>query len=346
MKNLLDCKLIPCLDQLNDTDFGINKICGSTENMCPKEFEVEYQLKKIKDQGNTMMCVGYSHSYNVEILKKTNEALSQYFIYLNRDLNSMEENPFPGYHNSAAEAHLLHDGVISLKDYDHNVEAPQGILDLKEVKEKLLSTCKTYKIKSYFKFNSIDELKLFMSTYKAPAIISIAVYQSVANTKGDGILPRCSGKLVGYHSMCVVGYNEKYLKVINSIGEDWGDHGYGYLDYTDPLLIQEIRGMLVDDINITPNQKVNKYYRVQISANKIREYAENNQKELAKKMLTKEQQRELGLQQNALGSCLIFENGLYKCQVGSFAKKENAQKLLNVLNELGYKDAWITEYVK
>ena len=62
-----------------------------------------------------------------------------------------------------------------------------------------------------------------------------------------------------------------------------------------------------------------KYYRTQ---------QDLTQKELAKKMLTKKQQRELGLQQNALGSCLIFENGLYKCQVGSFAKKENAQKLL------------------
>ena len=52
-----------------------------------------------------------------------------------------------------------------------------------------------------------------MSTYNVPAVISIAVYESVSNTKEDGILPKCEGKLHGYHSMCVVGYNEKYLKV-------------------------------------------------------------------------------------------------------------------------------------
>ena len=346
MKNLLDYKLMPNLDQLNDTDYNLNKISGSKNELYPKEFYVDYQLKKVKDQKDTMMCVGYSHSYATEILFNMKEPLSQYFIYLNRNLDSMEENPFPGYHNSCAEAHLLHDGVVLLKDFDYNIEAPNGILELNKIKDKLLPKAKDYKINSYYKFNSIDELKIFMSTYKVPAIVSIAVYESVANTKEDGILPKCSGELKGYHSMCIVGYNEKYLKVLNSIGKDWGNNGYGYLDYTDPLLIQELRGMLIHNINIKPTIKPTKYYRVQISANKNKDYAINNQKELAKKILTKEQQNILNTQQNSLGSCLIFENDLYKCQVGSFVNYDNAKNLLKVLQELGYKDAWITEYIK
>lgn len=345
MKNLAECMLLSSLGELSDRNYTLS---GGVSNY-PKSMEFSYLLP-VKDQGNTMKCVGYSHSTHCEMSFGLNEYLSHDFIYFNRNLSN-GDIPFQGYYNILAEKHLVSEGVCLLKDFSCNQEAPDGIFTLDKVRATLLDKASKYKIKAYYELKSIDELKSFMNTYKCPIIISIAVYESVASIKSDGIFPMSSGKILGYHSICVVGYDEKYIKIINSIGAEWGDKGYGYIPIADDRVIQDMRGIIVENnkaiqIDIPKPVETKVLYRVQISANRDKNNALEDQAILAKKELNDVQRKALNTPQNYLGSCLIYENGYYKCQVGSFAIQENAVILLNILKELGYKDAWITEYVK
>lgn len=345
MTNLAEKSLMPTLGELSDRHYTLS---GGASDYKPS---VEFQYKlPIKDQGDTMKCVSYSHTEVLELDFDLTEYLSHDFVYFNRDL-SKGEIPFQGYYNTMAENHLVKEGVCLYKDFSTTQEAPAGIYTLDKVKTSLLEKASKYKIKAYCALNNIEELKIFMSIYNCPAIMSIAVFESVAKIGKDGIFPMSSGKILGYHSIAVVGYNDKYIKILNSIGSNWGDNGYGYIPINDDKVIQEMRGVIIDNNKASQRpihipEATNVLYRVQISASKNRAYAEEDQSILAKKELNDSQRKRLNTIQNYLGSCLIFENGLFKVQVGSFAIKENAKILLTILNELGYKDAWITEYVK
>lgn len=349
MKNLLNAKLMTCSNQIDDRDYKLNKsLCGGGEY---SPLSYNYKLP-IKNQGDTMKCVGYSHATALEILYDTKEYLSHDFIYANRDLSTFEDNPFQGYYDENAEKHLLKEGTCTYKEYNSELEMSELYFDLQDKMEILLNKC-AYKIKAHVKLNSIDEVKSFMNTYKENGIVitSINVFESVANVKEDGIFPYSTGKRVGGHSMCCCGYDDKYIKVINSIGDDWGDNGYGYIPQDDDKVFQSFRGIIVDNgkadlSHIDIPEKTDVLFRVQIGAFHNKDYAIELQKELSNKELNEEQKLLIGEQSSYLGSCLVFENDLYKVQVGSFRIYENASNLQKVLNQLGYSDAWISKYTK
>lgn len=347
MKNLLNAKLLPCSNQLDDRDYKINKsLCGGTY----KNLEYKYKLP-IKNQGDTMKCVGYSHSEALEILYDTKEYLSHDFIYGNRDLSvNGGDNPFQGYYDENAESHLLKDGTCTYKEYNSDLEMSELYFDVLKNKKLLTDKCE-YKIKAHVKLNNIDEVESFLSTYKnnGMVITSINVFESASKVKSDGVFPYSSGKRMGGHSMCLLGYTDEYVIVLNSIGEDWGNKGKGYIPKDDDKVFQTFRGIIIDDgkadlsyINIP--KKVDTLYRVQIGAFKNKDYAIILQKELANKELNNKQKKLIGENSNYLGSCLIFDNEFYKVQVGSFRIKENAYNLQKILVDLNYKDCWITEY--
>lgn len=348
MKNLLDAKFLLCSNQIDDRDYTLDGLlCGGDF----KPLLYTYHLP-VKDQGDTMKCVGYSHASALEMLYGTKEYLSHDFIYANRDLSCGKDNPFQGYYDENAENHLLEDGTCTYSEYHSDLEMSDLYFDLDKKKKYLLPKCK-YKIKAHVKLNSIEEVKAFMNTYKNNGVVitSINVFESVGAVKEDGIFPYSAGNRVGGHSMCCVGYDDKYIIVLNSIGAEWGKKGYGYIPQDDDKVFQTFRGIIIDDgkadlsyINIP--DKTNILYRVQIGAFKNKEYAMNLQEQLANQELTKQQKATIGSTSNYLGSCLIYENGLYKVQVGSFRIKENANNLQSVLRELGYTDCWITEFKK
>jgi hypothetical protein len=342
--------LIKTLSPLSDLDYTFENLCGSMVEGVSGDYQLKYPLE-IKNQLDTMACVGFSTSYALEIGFGVTSPLSQWWVYHNRDLTSGEDNPFPGYHIRNALVHCTNEGVVSLEDYNNPQECPDGILTLQKVKPELIGKATPYKIKSFVRLNSVEELNAFIRTYKCPALVAIAVYESVANTASDGILPECAGKLEGYHAMCITGNKGDLLVAPNSIGEEQGDHGYFYLNPNDPKLIQEMWGVIIEDskaIVINKPQSTDILYRVQICANSIehRDYAEEEIYKLSKIQLTTEQKTKLGTTQDYLGACLMLINNQWKVQVGSFINVDNARVLKEVLVEIGYSDAGIIKFDK
>lgn len=355
MVDITKIKLLPNLGEIDDRNITLAKLSGSNSSES-KAFKMHRNSKlPIKNQLDSMMCVGFSHAAQIENMLNLDYELSQYMIYHNRDLSLFEEFPFPGWYNNLAEKHLKNEGVCKLASYDNFTEVPDGITEFQKVRNSLLPEASKYKLISYCELKSVDEIKQFMATQntatqKAGVILSIAVYPNFANIGSDGIFPSPKGEIQGYHSIAVTGCDDKYIEVQNSVGKEWGKGGYGYISVKDTATIQEIRGIIIStDMYNKEEDKpvvkpVNVLYRVQLSACSNKEYAILDQQELAKKKLSPTQKAKLGVINDYLGSCLIYENKLYKCQVGSFQYKENAIKLQEVLKELGYEDAWITKY--
>ena len=354
MVDITKINLLSCLGEMDDRNITLSKLSGST-SVESKNFKIERKLP-VKNQYDSMMCVGFSHAAQIENLLGLDYELSQYMIYHNRDLSQFEEFPFPGWYNNLAEKHLKNEGVCKLVSYDNFKEVPDAVFDFMKVKDSLLEEASEYKLLAYCQLNNVDEIKQFMatqntSTQKAGVILSIAVYSNFSEIGEDGIFPTPDGELQGYHSIAVTGCDDEYIEVLNSVGEEWGKGGYGYISVNDTLTIQEIRGIIIassdsSEDNVIEPTPTTVLYRVQLSACRKKEYAIEDQNNLAKIKLTTEQKNKLGTTSDYLGSCLIYENGYYKCQVGSFKYKENAIKLQEVLKELGYEDAWITVYEK
>jgi len=68
-----------------------------------------------------------------------------------------------------------------------------------------------------------------------PVVFGIAVFSNIAQTGPDGLIPMPgpNDTFEGGHAVVAVGYDNtrKVFIIRNSWGENWGDHGYGYLPY-------------------------------------------------------------------------------------------------------------------
>jgi len=75
-----------------------------------------------------------------------------------------------------------------------------------------------------------------------PVVIGVQWYEGMSYPNKDGVMS-ISGKLLGGHCVCVVGYNSKteLFTIKNSYGEEWGNNGYGY------LLLEDLQTLLSRD---------------------------------------------------------------------------------------------------
>ena len=99
------------------------------------------------------------------------------------------------------------------------------------------ATATRYKVKRARKLASnVEQIKAELSD-TGPIVAGITVYKSMqgGDTKKSGLVPMPKPKeeVLGGTAICIVGYDDtkKLFKFINQWGDDWGDHGYGYIPY-------------------------------------------------------------------------------------------------------------------
>lgn len=81
----------------------------------------------------------------------------------------------------------------------------------------------------------LDDMKRHL-TSGLPIVFGFTVFHnSITNAAKDGMIkyPEPSDTIAGGHAVLAVGYDDRKQALIirNSWGVDWGDRGYGYLDY-------------------------------------------------------------------------------------------------------------------
>lgn len=333
-------KLDGVLDSpIDERDYTYDMISRESTTKLPDSFKLTYQFEP-KNQGQVGSCVAHCLSAMKEIIDSTTKLLSPGFIYYNR-----AESDYQGTGMITREAlkRIIEYGICDNNLLPINIEYPE-IVDIVNKSYNTMSlyeNAKNHKSLSYIKINDTEEIKQFIYNEQKPVVVSINVYPSLYETK-NGIVPQCTGKKTGSHSVLAVGWTKDgYLIILNSWGKWGGADGYIYLNEKDPLLFKEFWGVTdvlikrpVEPVTplppnvIRPNE--NTIYKVQLGAFKIRENADNLMKQLATKNIA---------------SCIVIYPTLYKVQVGAFKVKENADIMLKKMKDLGYTDAYIVEVI-
>jgi len=192
------------------------------------------QMHKVKDQGPEGSVIGMSLSYAIEYqikktLNQTVEISPRFIYYYARKLGG-DTHSDSGTTISNGIKVLSTQGAVAEEAW------PYKGGEFAEDPPESVRHAKHYKIKKSYRLQSVENIKSALEQY-GPIIAGIAVYRSLMSDEvrrtGRVKLPEPSDTVWGGHSLCLVGYDDadQMFKFINSWGEKWGDHGYGYLPY-------------------------------------------------------------------------------------------------------------------
>jgi C1A family cysteine protease/fibronectin type 3 domain-containing protein len=105
----------------------------------------------------------------------------------------------------------------------------------KQPSKDVMSLASKFKSKEFKKVRTtnVNEIKALLAEGK-PVTVGVLVDEGFNRLRNKDVYSKASGQTLGGHAITIVGYNDsnKTLKFINSWGTNWGDKGYGYIDYT------------------------------------------------------------------------------------------------------------------
>ena len=219
-----------CNKEIEDKRDYKSYICGAKQRELPEQYEIT--MTNVKDQGIVNSCVAHClSSFMEETYKNDNMEFSTGFIYGYRPLGySQDEGMYP----RQALKTLLHIGDVPKQEFDHNKEMPEIKQLVDENLDKLTSIASNYKIDSYSRIYTIQEIKKCI--YNDIAVpISIPVYNDLAYNDITFKIKMPSGNIEGYHAILIYGYNEDGWLIQNSWGKGWADRGRAILPYEYPI---------------------------------------------------------------------------------------------------------------
>ena len=331
-KNFKDYKLGAKKSPIDERDFKIKDLKASisqVKEVLPEQFILEYK-GVTKDQGAVSSCVANSLAYTREITETQQTGIySQFsvgYIYSNRTpLMDSEEGMIP---REAIQC-LVDFGDVHYVDFPYDEDYPTVKARIDKDKSRLASLAYPNRISSYYACDNVDDIK-YALVHLGAVSVCLQIFPSFFDTPNNNSVASNAQwdkeECLGLHEVTIFGYNSttKMLIVKNSWGKDWCTDSIFYLPF-DTNLIQEAWA-LTDKILPVPVQP-SVYWRVQVEANKLRENSKNTCEKLTK----------LGVD-----NCMIYENGYFKVQVGSFTSTKYRDEKVNQLIALEYKPYIIT----
>jgi len=230
----------------------------------PPSIDLRGKFKPISDQGKLGACTGFALSGIIGYICP-NITPSELFIYYNERLIGNTVNQDSGAPLSDGIKSLLNYGVCQQNLWPYNISKykvkPLPICYQQAANNKALS------VKNIR--NTLDEMKNCLVS-GLPFVVGIPVFASfetaiVAKT-GMVPMPSLNDKLLGYHAVSCVGYDDtKQCWIMrNSWGPNWGVNGYFYLPYpylTKDYLYDNICGsdlwVIISMNNNNNNNKIN-----------------------------------------------------------------------------------------
>lgn len=201
----------------------------------PEVYEVS-EMQKVRHQGNEGTCVAHALANGVmgyfQKMKPTKEQpydriLSVRDVY--EGARQIEPVNGEGSYPRAALKYAQKTGVCLESDWQY---IPQNKLS---EGSNAWKSRQQNKVASYARVNnSINDIKSAIMSY-GPLLIVIPVYESFYTPAENGQV-KISGKIDGYHAICIVGWdNTLGWKIRNSWGEDWGIKGHCYIPFRYPI---------------------------------------------------------------------------------------------------------------
>lgn len=227
-------------------DHLVHRYMAVQPETLPAEYACE-NLPPVHDQGQYGTCVAETLTAIKEWEERQewgrSTRFSVAFVYGNRATDGSEPLG-EGMEPRAAMKHLRQDGVCPW-----DVLPGRGTYPLcySLITPEARTAARPWVIEAFARATSVNELKAAIF-HTGPCLIAIPVYESFFTPGTSGRVPRVKPgeRLEGYHAMMVYGWTaDGYLRVQNSWGEGWGDHGHCLLpaDYfsLDPAVPEDRR---------------------------------------------------------------------------------------------------------
>jgi C1A family cysteine protease len=192
------------------------------------------EMSPVRDQGREASVTGFALAYALEFQiwrsRHKHITLSPRYIYY-------EARRMAGYDLSLDCGAQLRDGLAVLKCKGAVAEAvwPYTPGEFNRKPPKAVSSAARFKIKNYEPRLSVDEVKATL-TNTGPVVAGVNWFRGFLQDEkvrrtGQLYTPGDHERLAGGGALCLVGYDDKAFKFINSWGPFWGDHGYGYIRF-------------------------------------------------------------------------------------------------------------------
>lgn len=188
----------------------------------PKKLDYRGDLPPAWDQGVDGPCSAYASAAMKQWQEKKDYGLkrnlSKYFIY------SLRKNyPGRGMYARNTMQILQKYGVPTEKSYKKRWKTKD------QIPQEVMDEALNHRIIGYAKVNTIEGLK--KSLYKnGPCYATFPVYNNDPSFWKPSF---GSGKMIGGHAVCIVGYDKHGFIIRNSWGWDWADDGHSTYYYTD-----------------------------------------------------------------------------------------------------------------
>lgn len=229
-------------------DFVLKTTNPSIYATLPPKVDLRSFVPEVLDQGDIGSCTAHSLSMAMRIARKKqglpDERLSRLFIYYNERLLEGTVDQDAGAELRDGAKVLATMGVPNEADWEYldsnlYLEPPvkafeDGVQDVSKVYLKVVQT--------------LNEMKLCLHE-GFPFVFGVTLWpefegDDVAKT-GMVPMPNTNEQPIGGHAIICVGYdNSKQVWIVlNSWGDQWGDHGYCYFPYaylTNPDLCTDL----------------------------------------------------------------------------------------------------------
>lgn len=197
----------------------------------PENVDLRFKMPPIFDQGELGSCTANAICALVGYLDHGFIG-SRLFLYYNERKIENDINTDSGAYASDGINSLLTYGICSEQKWPYDITKFAVEPPLYCYQDALLH--KALQVK-----NIRNSLSMIKSTLYSniPFVCGISIYESFESDEvtETGIVPMPSldENLLGYHEICICGYDDKKRVWIgrNSWGGNWGDNGYFYLPY-------------------------------------------------------------------------------------------------------------------
>ena len=230
----------------------------ATKYKLPQEFTL--QIDNVKDQGEVNSCVAHALSTTIE---RNKDSFSTGWIYGYRpDGYYQGEGMYP----REALKTLQKMGAVKEEDFALNIEMQEAKRAVDKELSKLKALARDFKIESYARLYSANEIKQWIFLHKTA--VPVCILTEELDLSGDNILylPENQYDTTG-HMMAIIGWNELGFIVQNSWGKEWGDNGTAILPYEYP--IEEAWGITFNTNEVYDSTKKPKLYWLRVLVQKI-----------------------------------------------------------------------------
>lgn len=199
----------------------------------PSYVDHTYEMPPIGNQGLQNSCTGWAVGYYLKSYQEAKDwgkypdsfQFSPSYVY-----NMINGGVDEGSYQEDAYKLINENGCATLKSFPYNEEDYSTLPNFDNFVEA--SYFKNYQYGSITETGDVNLVKDFLQSNCCTTVIPIYPDFDALN-EYNYIYDSSEGESSGYHSVCIIGYDDSIqaFKIANSWGTNWGINGYGWISY-------------------------------------------------------------------------------------------------------------------